>query len=137
MKTEMTWIPPAVLAALTEEFAQLTSLPSPTEVEVERTREVRQLLRSAESTIKPDDGLVEPGMRITALLTGEARATVFLLGDRNLSALDPNVTVDVYSPTSPLGSAIIGSHVGDTIGYTTPSGASMTVEILAAAPYAG
>ncbi|TXN28818.1 transcription elongation factor GreAB [Lacisediminihabitans profunda] len=133
----MTWIPPAVLATLTEELAHLTDLPSPSNTELERTREVRRLLRSAEATIKPDDGLVEPGMRITARLAGETRATVFLLGDRNLSALDPNVTVDVYSPTSPLGSAIIGSYVGDVISYTTPSGSQMTVEILAAAPYTG
>ncbi|WP_246142384.1 GreA/GreB family elongation factor [Lacisediminihabitans profunda] len=137
MTTEMTWIPPAVLATLTEELAHLTDLPSPSNTELERTREVRRLLRSAEATIKPDDGLVEPGMRITARLAGETRATVFLLGDRNLSALDPNVTVDVYSPTSPLGSAIIGSYVGDVISYTTPSGSQMTVEILAAAPYTG
>ncbi|MHC5796989.1 GreA/GreB family elongation factor [Lacisediminihabitans sp. FW035] len=137
MTTEMTWIPPAVLATLTEEFAHLTSLPHPTDREAERTSEVRRLLRSAEATIKPDDGLVEPGMRITARLAGESRATVFVLGDRNLSILDPNMTTDVYSPTSPLGAAILGTRVGDTISYTTPSGSRTTVEILAAVPYTG
>ncbi len=137
MSTDMTWIPPAVLAALTEEFANLTSIPSPTPAEADRTREVRQLLRSADATIKPDDGLVEPGMRITALFAGETRATVFLLGDRNLATLDPNVNVDVYSPSSPLGSAILGSYVGDTISYTAPNGNTLSVEILAAAPYSG
>lgn len=137
MYDEMTWIPPSALAALTEEFAKLTSLPAPTPTEVERVRELRRLLRRAEATIKPDDGLVEPGMRITALFAGDTRSTVFLLGDRNLSVLDPNVTVEVCSPSSSLGHAIIGSHVGDTISYTSPSGARLTVEILAAAPYSG
>lgn len=137
MYSEMTWIPPSALAALTEEFARLTSLPAATPVEAQRVHELRQILRHAEATVKPDDGLVEPGMRITALFAGETRSTVFLLGDRNLSALDPNVVVDVYSPLSSLGVAIVGSRVGDTISYDAPSGARLTVEILAAAPYCG
>lgn len=137
MNNEMTWIPPSALASLTEELAQLTSLSAPSQTEIARIHEVRLLLRGAEASIKPDDGLVEPGMRITARFSSETRATVFLLGDRNLSSLDPNVNVDVYSPTSPLGSAIMGSNVGDTITYTAPSGSAITVEILAAAPYTG
>ena len=126
-----------MLAGLTEEFAHLTSLSRPSELEAERIGEVRKVLRSADATIKPDDGLVGPGMQITALLSGETPATVFLLGDRNLATLDPNMIVDVYSSTSPLGAAILGSQVGDTISYPAPLGNPMTDEILAAAPCAG
>jgi transcription elongation factor GreA len=52
-------------------------------------------------------------------------------------SLDPAVEVDVYSPSSPMGQAIIGSYVGDTVTFTTPSNASMQIEILAAVPYTG
>ena len=137
MTTESVWIPPSALALLTEELAQLATRPNPDVATVDRIRELRRTLRNAEASIKPDDGLVEPGMRVTAMFFGDTRATVFLLGERELASLDPHVGIDVYSPASPLGQAIIGTHVGDTVTYATTSKASIQVEILAAVPYTG
>jgi transcription elongation factor GreA len=137
MTTESVWMPPSSLALLIEELAVLASNPSPDAATAERIRELRKTLSQAEASIKPDDGLVEPGMRITAMLSGDTRSTVFLLGERELVSLDPDVEVDVYSPSSPIGQAIIGTHVGDTVTYATPSNASMEIEILAAVPYTG
>lgn len=131
----MVWIPPTTLAHLTEELAQLTSQPNPDLLTVERIRELRRTLRLAEASTKPDDGLVEPGMRVTAMLSGDTRATVFLLGERDLVALDPNVTEEVYSPSSPLGRAVTGAYVGESVTYVTPANTRTTVTILAAAPY--
>lgn len=131
----MVWIPPTTLAHLTEELAQLTSQPNPDLLTVERIRELRRTLRLAEASTKPDDGLVEPGMRVTAMLSGDTRATVFLLGERDLVALDPNVTEEVYSPSSPLGRAVMGAYVGESVTYVTPANTRTTVTILAAAPY--
>ena len=37
--------------------------------------------------------------------------------------------LDVMSPGSPLGGALMGHTVGDTVSYTTPSGAELSVEI--------
>lgn len=137
MTTETVWIPPSALANLTEELAGLTALPYPDKTATDRIHELRRTLRQAEASVKPDDGLVEPGMRITALLSGDSRATVFLLGDRASATLDDEIGVDVYSPTSPLGQAIIGSQVGDVVTYRTPSNLEISVEILAAVPYTG
>lgn len=137
MTTESVWMPPSALALLIEELAVLASHPSPDAATTERIRELRRTLSQAEASIKPDDGLVEPGMRITAMLSGDTRATVFLLGERELVSLDPAVEVDVYSPSSPIGQAIIGTHVGDIVTYTTPTNVSIQIEILAAVPYTG
>ena len=46
-------------------------------------------------------------------------------------------SIDVYSPTSPLGSAVLGKRIGETVEYATPSGKTLAVEILSAEPYTG
>jgi len=46
----------------------------------------------------------------------------FLLGSREIAG---SAKIDVYSPTSPLGSAIKGSKVGDEVSYKTPSGGTI------------
>ncbi|MBG6059413.1 transcription elongation factor GreA [Cryobacterium sp. MP_M5] len=137
MTTGTVWVPPSALASMIEELAQLAAHPRPDAVTAGRIRELRKTLRHSEAEIKPDDGLVEPGMRVTAMLSGDTRATVFLLGERELASLDPGVDIDVYSPSSPVGRAIIGSFVGDTVTYATPSNPSVRIEILAAVPYTG
>ncbi|TFC19810.1 hypothetical protein E3O19_02335 [Cryobacterium algoritolerans] len=137
MITGTVWVPPSALASMIEELAQLATQPSPDPVTVDRIRELRKTLRRSETEIKPDDGLVEPGMRVTAMLSGDTRATVFLLGERELVSRDPGVDIDVYSPSSPVGRAIIGSYVGATVTYATPSDPSVQIEILAAVPYKG
>jgi len=43
----------------------------------------------------------------------------------------------VYSEGSPLGRAILGLKPGDSAAYTAPNGKSISVEIVAAKPYAG
>lgn len=137
MNTESVWIPPSALALLTEELARLATQANPDEASVDRIRELRRTLRNAEASVKPDDGLVEPGMRVTAMFAGDTRATVFLLGQRDLVSIDPHVEIDVFSPSSPLGQAIIGTHVGDTVTYSTTSKTGIQIEILAAVPYTG
>ena len=43
----------------------------------------------------------------------------------------------MYSEGSPLGAAIMGHKVGDTVTYTAPNGKSISVEILKVENYAG
>jgi transcription elongation factor GreA len=95
---------------------------------------LRSLLRNAEVGAKPDDGLVEPGMKVTVRFTSDDSQLTFLFGSRELAALDPTIDVEVYSPTSPLGAAITGRYVGDVVQYPAPSGA-LEAEIVAAAPF--
>jgi transcription elongation factor GreA len=97
-----------------------------------RIRQLEDMLRRAEVGETPEDnGIVEPGMQVTYKFAGDDEENTFLLGNKALE----DGTIDVFSPESPLGSAILGAQVGDQVSYTAPSGKSITVEITAATPY--
>ena len=98
-----------------------------------RIRQLQQLLENARVGEPPAvaDGVVGPGMVVTAEVAGEQME--FLLGLREGASGD----VDVYSPTSPLGAAISGAKVGSKVSYTAPNGREIPVVIKAAKPYAG
>ncbi|MRJ76557.1 transcription elongation factor GreA [Aeromicrobium sp. SMF47] len=101
-----------------------------------RIDQLESMLRRAEVGDKPaDDGLVEAGMIVTIRFDGDSDTEQFLLGSRELLSMDSSVDIDVYSPTSPLGAAIAGKSVGDTVTYETPNGKSLSVEIVAAKPF--
>ena len=97
-----------------------------------RIRQLQQLLESAEvGQAPPDDGIVEPGMLVTARVDGDE--VRFLLGSREAAEED----LEVFSEKSPLGAAINGKRAGETATYATPKGKELTVEIIEAKPYAG
>jgi transcription elongation factor GreA len=79
------------------------------------------------------DGVVGPGMTVTVRFTRDDEEVVFLLASREES----DIPIDVYSPRSPLGAAIMGKKVGETATFSLPNGKSQTVEILEAVPYGG
>jgi transcription elongation factor GreA len=79
------------------------------------------------------DGVVGPGMTVTVQFEGEDAEVTFLLASREESGSP----IDVYSPHSPLGSAIAGKKVGESATFTLPNGRPKTVEIIDAVPYAG
>lgn len=136
MTTEVIWMTPAALESLRLELATLTSSERAlTDGERARVVELKDLVSRAEVTSKPDDGLVEPGMRITARSEADGSVIEFVLGSRSLLDLDASLDVAVYSPDSPLGAAINGLHVGDTAVVNAPKGA-LTLTILGATPVA-
>ncbi len=92
---------------------------------------VDMLQRAKVGETPPDDGVVEPGMKVTVELAGQEQ--VFLLGAREMAGAD----MDVFSPQSPLGQAIQGSRKGDTVNYQAPNGKDLKVRIIDAVPYAG
>ena len=99
-----------------------------------RIRQLEDMLRRAQVGETPaDDGIVEPGMKVTYRFVGDDDASTFLLGAREIE----DDSLDVFSPQSPLGSAILGSKKGDTVAYTAPNGKKLEVEILDAVPYTG
>ena len=101
-----------------------------------RIRQLEDMLRRAEVGETPaDDGVVEPGMKVTYKFVGDDDTEVFLLGAREMEDTTDGLTV--YSPQSPLGQAIIGSKVGDTVAYAAPNGKELKVEIVDAVPYTG
>lgn len=95
-----------------------------------RIRELEAKLRNVQIGTPPDDGVVEPGMVVTAEVAGDEM--VFLLGSREIAGTSD---IDVFSPTSPLGAAINGTKVGDTTSYTAPNGREIPVRILDAKPF--
>ena len=97
-----------------------------------RIRELTAKLRNVEIGTPPDDGVVEQGMVVKALVAGDTMT--FLLGSREIAG---STGIDVYSPTSPLGAAISGRAVGEKVAYTAPNGNEIKVEILEAKPFAG
>ena len=102
-----------------------------------RIRQLEDMLRRAEVGETPaDDGIVEPGMQVTYKFAGDsdADAETFLLGAREMS---DTTSLQVFSPQSPLGSAIIGKRKGETVPYTAPNGKTLEVEILDAVPFTG
>jgi transcription elongation factor GreA len=101
-----------------------------------RIRQLEDMLRRAEVGETPaDDGVVEPGMKVTYKFVGDDDTEVFLLGAREMEDTTDGLTV--YSPQSPLGQAIIGSKVGDTVAYAAPNGKELKVEIVDATPFTG
>ncbi len=99
-----------------------------------RIRQLEDMLRRAEvGETPPNDGVVEPGMVVTYRFVGDAEDEVetFLLGAREI---EPE-GLTVYSPQSPLGSAIHGHTKGETVVYEAPNGKQLEVVIVDAVPY--
>jgi transcription elongation factor GreA len=99
-----------------------------------RIRQLSHILETARVGEPPrTEGVVGPGMTVTVRFEGDDEEVTFLLASREESGSP----IDVYSPKSPLGSAINGKKVGETATYTLPNGRSSTVEIIDAVPYGG
>lgn len=97
-----------------------------------RIREITEKLRNVKIGSPQDDGVVEPGMVVTAKVAGTERT--FLMGSRENGG---SADIEVYSEQSPLGSAISGKKVGERAAYSAPNGREIEVEILNATPYKG
>jgi transcription elongation factor GreA len=73
-------------------------------------------------------------MVVEVRYVGDDTPERFLIGSREDNTHDD---VEVYSAQSPLGLALTGAKIGETVEYTLPNGNQMKVELLSAEPYAG
>ncbi len=96
-----------------------------------RARQLEALLRDAFVEAVADDGVVKPGMVVVAEVGG--REMTFLYAHRENEPTD----LEVFSDTSPLGSAILGHKAGDTVDFEAPNGRNVPVKVVSATPYAG
>ncbi len=97
-----------------------------------RIRQLTQLLDNAIIGKTPeDDGMVEPGMVVTVEMFGDEET--FLLGSREIG----DVSMQVYSEASPIGGAVNGRRVGETVTYEAPNGKTIEVKIVHTAPFSG
>ena len=96
-----------------------------------RIRQLKHMLEHAHIGTPPasESGVVGQGMLITVDIAGDELK--FLLGSREIASGD----FDVYSEKSPLGSAVLGARVGETVNYVAPNGKTIQVAILEAQPY--
>jgi transcription elongation factor GreA len=96
-----------------------------------RIRQLKHMLEHAHIGTPPasESGVVGQGMLITVDIAGDELK--FLLGSREIASGE----FDVYSEKSPLGSAVLGAKVGETVNYVAPNGKTIQVAILEAQPY--
>jgi transcription elongation factor GreA len=98
-----------------------------------RIRQLQELLRNAHVGEAPqNDGVAEPGMVLTVRYDGDDETEEFLLATREEGA---HGTMEVYSPSSPLGAALVGAKEGETREYELPNGNTMKVTLVKAVPY--
>ena len=81
--------------------------------------------------VSPPEAVFVEGMVVTVEMFGDEET--FLLGSREIT----DDTMQVYSEKSPIGAAVNGSTVGDTVSYEAPNGKQVEVKVLATTPYTG
>ena len=98
-----------------------------------RIRQLQELLRTAQVGTAPSSGdTASPGMVLKIRYEGDDDTETVLLGSREEGVRGG---LEVVSPSSPLGAALIGAHVGDTREYQLPDGGSMKVALVSAEPF--
>lgn len=100
-----------------------------------RIRVLKHLLEHAQiGSPEAHEDEVAHGKVITVRFVEFDEEETFLLGLREEAA---HASVEVYSPTSPLGQAVLGKLKGDVTGYTLANGKTVTVEIVNVTSYDG
>jgi transcription elongation factor GreA len=70
---------------------------------------------------------VEPGVTVELRYEGDTDTEKYFFG----SVEERGVEHDIISPGSPLGQALQGKTVGDRVDFESPTGATLTVEVVA------
>jgi transcription elongation factor GreA len=100
-----------------------------------RIRQLQELLNNAKVGEAPkQSGVALPGSVVKVYYDDDKNDTeTFLIGTRQEGVTDGKV--EVYSPNSPLGGALIDAKVGERRSYTVPNGNTVTVTLVSAEPY--
>jgi transcription elongation factor GreA len=98
-----------------------------------RIRHLQELLLGATvGTAPADDGIAEPGMVLTVRIDDDPETETFLLAESNVPTPSG---IEVSSPASPIGRAVLGARDGDTRACRLPDGHTISITLLAARPY--
>ena len=140
VNTEDVWLTRDAYDRLKEELAALLDQRGNGSADVDeqerrelRIRQLHELIRSAAVHEPPDDGVAEPGMVLTVSYAGEDATETFLMADREGAAVDGDL--EICSPQSPLGRALLGTVPGEQREYRTPDGTLLRVSLLEAVPH--
>ena len=91
-----------------------------------RIRHIQALLEKAEIVeAEGAAGVVAAGSIVEIRYEGDSSTDRYLLG-----SIEERVDVDVISPGSPLGQALVGAKVGDTVSFEAPNGNTLRVEVV-------
>jgi transcription elongation factor GreA len=91
-----------------------------------RVAVLAHLLENAEIVEAEGDGRVGHGSVVGIRYEGDDDVEKYLLG----SIEERHDDLDVISPTSPLGVALLGSAEGDEVSFQAPSGADLSVTVV-------
>ena len=84
------------------------------------------LIENAEIVESSEAEVVQAGTVVGIRYAGDDTVERYLLG-----SIEERVEgIDVMSPGSPLGEALIGHRAGETVAFETPAGATLQVEIV-------
>jgi transcription elongation factor GreA len=90
-----------------------------------RINRLEEILATAQVGEAPKaHGIVQQGLVISVELSGSEKK--FLLGSAEIDDED----IEVYSPDSPIGSAIMGKKIGEQLDVYLPNGKTIQVKIL-------
>jgi transcription elongation factor GreA len=90
-----------------------------------RINRLEEILATAQVGEAPKaHGVVQQGLVISVELNGSEKK--FLLGSAEINDED----IEVYSPDSPIGSAIMGKKIGEQLDVFLPNGKAIQVKIL-------
>jgi transcription elongation factor GreA len=100
-----------------------------------RIRQLQELLSNVKVGEAPKrSGVALVGSVVKVYFDGDEKDTeTFLIATRLEGVGDSKL--EVYSPNSPLGSALLDAKVGETKAYSVPNGGTMKVTLVSAEPY--
>ena len=98
-----------------------------------RIIQLEEMLSNASTEKSADDGVVSVGKVVTYRYAGDDEVEKFLLGAREVD--DDHEDIEVFSPQSPLGAAMVGASKGATIDFEAPNGKTLKIEVLDAVPF--
>jgi transcription elongation factor GreA len=96
-----------------------------------RIRKLEHLVNTAEVREVKDTGKVEVGSVVTVIDSDGDELEYFLAPQENKVA-----GLLLASPTSPLGSALLGADIDDEVAYQAPAG-TFKVKVVSVRPYDG
>ena len=92
-----------------------------------RIRQLAAMIENCEIVEGTDGEVVEPGSVVELRYEGDDDVDTYFYG----SVEERGVEHDIISPGSPLGQALAGAAVGDAVSFQSPTGATLTVEVVA------
>ena len=91
-----------------------------------RIRQLAAMIENCEIVEGTDGDIVEPGSVVELRYEGDDDVDTYFYG----SVEERGIEHDIISPGSPLGKALAGATVGDKVSFDSPTGATLTVEVM-------